>query len=589
MPVYSSFLIVLGLCASLASIPGLANANAFLGQPQSPNVAALTAESERTLLIELEAALGSGHRHGTERRLKRIKQMLQPMFGAMAKNEYGRLGPAAGAYMLHRLFVQRHGWFVKGLEPAGKSMAAWNGSSPTVILEERVPDHVQELFEKRLGMHGLGVHELSVLASTLEHLVHTEALDRLNVSYRANKFSQEDVVSEDEAIKILDTYMSIYILGFMSKIDDVSTMTPSKAHDLHSKILEWYPAWPETQQFLREVYRSVAPKRDYLYFNEVETVVAEISERYGRFQDIECRQLKDTLVGIEDSSMGGSGRVRIPDFYKLAVDHGKWQFSESISYLRSMGALDESDSSNLRVIIPNYVSGPSNCVASSGHYSVCCLDECEGILGRLEQFVAAPEAPATQIAALIGNIPSASMPSNRTLSPWLLHRLDELDKHHNGRIPLHGRLFAQWMHYAYPRECTFPHVSGTIHPMRPEDLMANTSIVEADMSAPEGEMRHIVDSAPPLKHRVPGSEADANEESGMWSMDEELVVWRATAEPTQSLWKTLLEGPDVSSIGFRELALVGAVLSLSVALIQSLEPTLKALQNGKGSSEKYFV
>ena len=42
---------------------------------------------------------------------------------------------------------------------------------------------------------------------------------------------------------------------------------------------------------MREVYKSVAPKRDYLYFNEMENVIAEIGERYGRFQDVECRQI----------------------------------------------------------------------------------------------------------------------------------------------------------------------------------------------------------------------------------------------------------------------------------------------------------
>ena len=139
--------------------------------------------------------------------------------------------------------------------------------------------------------------------------------------------------------------------------------------------------------------------------------------------------------------------------------------------MRQLGALDESDALNPRVIIPNYLSGPSNCVASSSYYSVCCLDECEGVLGRLEEMVAAPEASPSTILSLVPMVASATMPSNRTLSPWLHHRLGEVAKHHGGRVPLHGRLFAQWLHYAYPRECSFPHISGTINPQRPEDLL----------------------------------------------------------------------------------------------------------------------
>jgi len=266
--------------------------------------------------------------------------------------------------------------------------------------------------------------------------------------------------------------------------------------------------------------------------------------------------------------------VRIADFYKKALNEGKWQFSESIDYLRQLGALDESDASNPRVIIPNYISGPSNCVASSGYYSVCCLDECEGILGRLEETISAPEASASTILKLVPTIASATMPSNRSLSPWLRQRLDEVAKHHGGMVPLHGRLFQQWLHYAYPRECTFPHVSGTISPQRPEDIEAVNGTDE--ISASEAEMHRIVAIAPQLKSRDPGFEADASEESGMWSMDEELVVWRAPVEP-------------VSSVGFgsfRGIAMVGVVLSLAVALIRTLEP---ALTRSKDSTQKYFV
>merc|ERR1719352_463925 len=236
--------ITLGLFVLLGALASVADANVFLGRlPHQNATAALNAESEHALLGELELTLGSGHRHATERRLKRIEQILSPMFGAMTKNENGKLGSAAAGYVLHRVFVQRHGWFIRALEPTGNSMAAWNSSSPISILEERVPEHVQSLFEKRLGGHGLGLKEIAILASTLEHLVHVEALDRLRVSYLALNFSQEDVLSEEEAINVLDMYMSIYILGFVHT--NLTTMPTSTAQKLHSNILELYPSWPE--------------------------------------------------------------------------------------------------------------------------------------------------------------------------------------------------------------------------------------------------------------------------------------------------------------------------------------------------------
>merc|ERR1719408_587728 len=124
------------------------------------------------------------------------------------------------------------------------------------------------------------------------------------------------------------------------------------------------------------------------------------------------------------------------------------------------------------------------------------MDECEGILGRLEQLVLAPQASPSTILALVPMISSATMPNNRTLSPWLIHRLDEVSKHHSGMIPLHGRLFAQWLHYAFPRECNFPHVAGTIDPQRPEDLLQTSSVTEDALSANETEMKRIVEEAP---------------------------------------------------------------------------------------------
>jgi len=551
----------------------LAEANSFLGKYEPHGTQALSAASENALLAELEVALGSGHRHATERRLKRIEQRLSPMFSAMTKNENGKLAASAAGYVLHRAFVQRHGWFIRALEPAGGSFAAWNTSSPTSVLEERLPKHVQSLFEDRLGTHGLGVKELATLAASLEHLVHSEALGRLKVSYLALNFTQDDALSGEEAIQALEMYMSSFIAGSLQKPSSFATST-QVARNVNANILEIYPTWPATQQFLREVYKSVAPKRDYLYFNEMENVIAEIGERYGRFQDIECREMKDLLVASEDPSVGGAGRVRIADFYNKALNEGHWQFTESVDYLRQLGALDESDAANPRVIIPNYISGPSNCLASSAYYSVCCLDECESILGRIEETVSAPEATPSTILQLVASIPSATMPSDRSLSPWLHHRLEEVAKHHGGRVPLHGRLFAQWLHFAYPRECQFPHVSGTIDPQRPEDWQVNTN---TSVGARKNDMKRIVAAAPALNPRVPGSEFGAAEESGMWSMHEELVVWSSPAET---------QVPQ--GFGYvRGVVMLAAAVSLSVALARNLQPVV-----GKGKASldnKYYV
>lgn len=276
------------------------------------------------------------------------------------------------------------------------------------------------------------------------------------------------------------------------------------------------------------------------------------------------------LVDIEDPGTGGAGRVRLADFYNSALNKGQWQFSEHVSYLRQLGALDESQPDNLRVIIPNYVNGPSNCVASSSYYSVCCMNECDELLGHLETQIAAPEASAEKIMGLVAALPSSTLPGNRTLSSWLTHRLQEVADHHDGKVPLHGRLFSQWMHYAFPRECPFPHVQGTTQPQKPESWVQDT---QRDFSASKTDMQYYVDLPVPHSRRATET-GDLNEllamESPMWSMDEELVVVRSAASTESGMMSSV--APYMRYIVF-----VGAVASASITLMRSFDNSMAGL------------
>merc|ERR1719221_1599115 len=159
-----------------------------------------------------------------------------------------------------------------------------------------------------------------------------------------------------------------------------------------------YPTWVDTQKWIRQVRNEVLGETGDTSFDATVRVLEEIGDRYGRWQNSECLDLKDSLVKLETP---GTGRVRLDTFYKSALD-GNWQFSESVAYLRQLGALDESEPQRPSIIIPNYVNAPSNCVASSKFYSVCCIDECESLVNHLETHVAAPEASPQRIADLVG-------------------------------------------------------------------------------------------------------------------------------------------------------------------------------------------
>merc|ERR1719191_520311 len=258
-------------------------------------------------------------------------------------------------------------------------------------------------------------------------------------------------------MQAIDAYLMSYIMG-----TNVGEIDGPALKNLAEQIDHLYPGWNETRDFARSVQNEVLQVSGPMSFEDATAVVSEIGKRYGRWQDRECQDLKRSLVAREEE---GSGRVSLVDFYKGFLHGGQWGFSEGTDYLRQLGALDESEEGHPRIIVPNYLASPTNCLgASSGIYTVCCLDECTNLMAHIEQEVAAPSATPERLAAIVSALPSASKPANRTLSVELRKRLDEVAQFHGGEVPLHGRLFAQWMHHAYPRECVFPHISGTTKP-----------------------------------------------------------------------------------------------------------------------------
>mmetsp|Transcript_1959 Transcript_1959/g.2937 ORF Transcript_1959/g.2937 Transcript_1959/m.2937 type:complete len:560 (+) Transcript_1959:91-1770(+) len=520
-------------------------------------------DSEKVLMAEFDTLLGDGGHQETEMRLQRTEKVLRPMFAAMASNTGGLVGNAAASYMLHRSFLQRYAWSITTLEPTDGSFSSWSMKSPISILEGHAPEDVVKLFRQKFGGKStFDLADLTRLAAAFEDVVHREALLRLGASYISHSMRKTDILGQDEVVQVLETFMAIYILG------NGADTTARQATELRETINESYPAWAETQEFLREVYSTAAPKREYMYVSEVEKLLSDVGERYGQFQNKECQEFKDLLVAVEDQGVGGAGRVRLADFYNMSLN-GKWQFSEERVYLKMLGALDDSDTANPRVIIPNYINSYTNCAASSLHYKVCCLDECESIFAKLEQSISAPEASPSSIIRVIDEISGTSF-----VASWLHDRLDEVARIHNGKVPLHGRLFAQWLHYVYPRECQYPPVPDMSKPQHREELQKH---MDSGRETPREVMEQIVAAAPPrLFQQLSKSDADAVEESPMWSLDEELVVWSPKTWYGQLLWRLL----SVYQYG-REIVFALAVVSFSIALGNSFKSTAIAVDTSQ--------
>merc|ERR1719408_1219585 len=226
---------------ALLGLINVIDANTFLKSHSHSKEEFMSEEDVQTsLLAEVEGTFGEG---SASSRVKQMETVLAPIYAALPKNEKGYLGHSTVRYALHRLFVQRHGWVIKGLDTAGGHR---NSTSSAGLLKEQVPAYIQDLFEQRLGGRGFGLHELAVLAATIEHLVHSEAIKRLGQAFKVHNFLPTSLMTEREADEVLDTYMTSYILG-----EDLSNMTSSDAAELKKEMPDIYMAWSDTQQFVR--------------------------------------------------------------------------------------------------------------------------------------------------------------------------------------------------------------------------------------------------------------------------------------------------------------------------------------------------
>merc|ERR550525_1471607 len=174
--------------------------------------------------------------------------------------------------------------------------------------------------------------------------------------------------------------------------------------------------------------------------------------RYGRWQNSECLDMKDTLMSLE---VPGSGRVPLEAFH-AEKKHANFEFTEPAEYLQRAGALDETNYGEKQVLIANYLLGRSNCIASSEHYSVCCLSECEALTSELERKMQTPAWPAQQLLSLIGQMASSTVVAPRELPAALTEDLESIADRHRGMVPLHSADFKHFLHRAFPDECPLP-------------------------------------------------------------------------------------------------------------------------------------
>merc|ERR1719161_560443 len=441
----------------------------------------------KTVELELGEALTQalGHGHGMDDAAMEAKKVrLELMFKTMPRNAKGRVGRDAMHYMAQRYFGSEYGWSLKGFDPPSQKGAS--SSSPfsrhdnmnvsdevvstrdkhavsksftTEIMKEKLSSYVESVLEKRLDHEGFGLNDLVTLVVVLERLVYDEMLSMLEDAYKIQRKGLDRVLGRLELLDVTVTYMLLYAF-------EADRRNRSDFPVTLNKIRHGYPhGWPsgqyaiaETNRVLKSVYKEnpfAAADRPGYSFDVAAASIQAISSNYGKWTTAyQCSSLKNALVELDP---GRTGRVPLIDFYLRNNVSGNWFLEERTEYLRDTGALDETSSTKgPQLIIPNYIQGPSNCLEVSSFYSVCCLKECDSLFGQIEQAIQAPVARPARILRVVQDIINAQHLNPQNLSSLMVSRLEEVAEHHGGYVPLHGRLFAQWLHYAFPHQCPYP-------------------------------------------------------------------------------------------------------------------------------------
>ena len=221
---------------------------------------------------------------------------------------------------------------------------------------------------------------------------------------------------------------------------------------VYGKVVDMYPAqyildglfdgWIDLQMWAADLGRAVdyagfdrrAPcVRREAPFAQVAAVVQEIMHCYSSFQSVECDALTGMLMNLVYM---GTGLVPLSDFY-IVGQGNEWMLCEPKDYLRHVGAPGQGDPRQPSVVIPRYVYGMNNCLASSSFFSICFTNKCERLISHVEREIATPTASPQLRAEVASVLPSDLVDDPREL-PSSLPELYGDDE-----APLYGRSFAQ--------------------------------------------------------------------------------------------------------------------------------------------------
>lgn len=545
----------------------------------------ISAEKIQSRLKEALESVTRGGEDAAAKHLDTIEAHIWETYQALPKNDFGRLPPKGVRYLAHNYFAREHGWVIKGLEPLGHQAANVSALHDLSVLQDRAPALVESLLESRRSDHGLSLSDMVAMVAALERLILDESLTILEASYKLNLFTPEEPLSEHDLHSVLQSYLLLFKQG--EKADLVNgashrqwkNLIANRGGQLWNQNVEFESDAVKNYEFAN-THKSNHFEQTSYSFKDASSIVESMAHSYGKWQNQECHDMKEELMSMDPD---GTGRVPLPKFYAPDPKY-LYHFTESVDYLKQVGAYDESAAGGPRVRIANYMLGPSNCIASNTYYSICCISECETLLNQLEAKVQAPTSNPSQLLDLVRHMSSSTVDSHRELSDVLVSKLQSIADRHGGDVPLHTRLFSQWMHHAFPNECPYPQVAKDVVALDPRTWTGSKS------KAPQEERAKIIAQAvnDDISQNVSSvaSLADNVAAGLLWSEDDDEVAKAPIAELQWTEEEVLhaQEGPSTKMGAQRSLLSSVVRLSLQGALLFSLVRVLVNWQASLGGS-----
>eukprot|EP00933_Yihiella_yeosuensis_P004513 TRINITY_DN108888_c0_g1_i1.p1 TRINITY_DN108888_c0_g1~~TRINITY_DN108888_c0_g1_i1.p1 ORF type:complete len:620 (-),score=112.20 TRINITY_DN108888_c0_g1_i1:98-1798(-) len=517
----------------------------------SVDVAAFQAEIRNAV----GEALGCGGQVA-EAELKALEESLRPMFRTLPKNSYDRLERRSLRHLAQRYFSQKSSLVLRGFESSRPvTDSKWGAAE---VLSQQVPGFVESVLESRhVQEQGFDLRDAAILVATLEQLIFDGESSLLEKVYREVGLDPHgEALDSADIRRMLEDYMVHWMMG--EDAEGIQILLGNR-----TLLATLFPHWDQLVAFAHGQIKALDFERinqpraalsshghaggnalsSRYSFDDVHSVVGGITESFGSFWEGECSTMKQQLVEMDTLR---TGRVPLKKFYGTGLD-ADWRFGESEEYLRELGALDETGAGGKQVIIPNYIQAASNCIVTTSHYMVCCTNDCNSIISEIELAVASPTARPETLIGLVGNMTSMTSFNDEatpSLDSTLRAQLQGIADAHGGEVPIHGRLFMQWLHYAFPRECPFPHKSGTVASLAPLEFGGNYVASKEEM------MAHQVSNSSDLDFNITATKEELQWMS-QWSEEEELFATYQGLTPKESWSRSLLRA------GFGALVLAG--------------------------------